>query len=219
MCETICYRRRPVVYPSRNSRDASDYTWSTCFSSSDRHPLLSFRAVVALQSFADLPRLALSLFCIKEGERRSKYLTVFETNRKIPLPPLSVRPADTLKATVTPTSLPLPPEACVEANAWRSMLRDVACSSQPESESDPRVAPSLSNAAQGRCQSATGLLISPVEHRRNAQMSLVWRWEGCHYEKHGREIERKSPWWSSVPSSRDLRAAPQITSWSGWCKR
>ena len=43
------------------------------------------------------------------------------------------------------------------------MLRDVARSSQPESESDPRVAPRLSSAAQGRCQNAMGLLISPAE--------------------------------------------------------
>jgi hypothetical protein len=52
-----------------------------------------------------------------------------------------------------------------KAQPWRSVLRDVARSSQPESESDPRVAPRLSSAAQGSCQSAMGLLISPVEHQ------------------------------------------------------
>lgn len=74
---------------------------------------------------------------------------------------------------VATPSLPLPPGACVEAEAWQSVLRDVARSSQPEGEGDPRVAPRLSKAAQGRCQSAMELLISPVEHPKIAQMSLV----------------------------------------------
>jgi hypothetical protein len=60
---------------------------------------------------------------------------------------------------------PSPQGTCAGAQPWRSVLRDVARSSQPESESDPRVAPRLSSATQGSCQSAMGLLISPVEHQ------------------------------------------------------